>query len=108
MWISVWMKQVRGTVHRYKNVTSSNCSIFHQSFLTCALKHLRAAAETPLVERSSTHQRVARRATVCITPVRNRCARTAATVRICALVHELARGCAGQTWNFYYAAVVTP
>src|SRR5687768_15152844 len=59
-----------GTVHRYKNVTSSHCSIFHQFILTCALKDLRAAAEMSHVKQSSTHRRVARRAPVCITPAR--------------------------------------
>ena len=97
------MKRVRGTVHRYKNVTSSNCSIFHQWFLACPLKDLQAAAEASLVIESSTHQRIARRATVCITPVRNDCARTAAAAKICAPVHELARGNAPLTWNFCYA-----
>src|SRR4026209_1441874 len=78
VWISVWMTQVLATVHRYKIVTSSNWSLFHQSFLTCALNYLRAAAEVSPVKRSSTHGFVARRAIVCITPARNRCARTAA------------------------------
>ena len=68
LWISVWMTEHRRTLKPCRNVTLSNCSIFHQGISPCAIKGLRDPADISHLILSSTWGAHDNGSRVCITP----------------------------------------
>jgi hypothetical protein len=70
LWISVWMTHVRQRRQPCRNVTLSNCSLFHQGISSCFINGLRSPADIFHVMSSSTWGCADNSSRVCITPRR--------------------------------------
>lgn len=70
LWISVWMTDVRRRRQACRNMTLSNCSLFHQGISPCFINGLRTPADIFHVILSSTWGGADNGSRVCITPRR--------------------------------------
>jgi hypothetical protein len=68
LWISVWMTDRHSGLEPCRNVTLSNCSLFHQGISPCAINELRSPADISHVILSSTWGADDNGSRVCITP----------------------------------------